>query len=372
MRKNILTVAFVYLILIVTYRFLLPFGDEADYVVRVSMLNALEKFNFYSLFISDINTNFCVNNSMVITDIYPDIDYKFCDEGLYQIIARIFVTYLIFSPIFVVLILISYIAKNKEFKQRSYVLLLSLLFPGLLYYTSVVSLEQITLMLSMLIVLFLESYIIASILLPLILYIDTGNGVIVLVFLAFNYLLSIISNRYVKNIKIIVILYLIFIYFANLLVLELATSIPYLSGIASAEYEYYGIGEGNYVYSNYPLLGRPIITFLSSVFMTPWFVYSLTAFAIFIYMLYTAIVKAKSYYKFSEITTTEVNLLATILTVFTCVFMLPGHANAKYYIFMFPIFIVWLIKMIGLKKVYKYIILLNLTVISKLFLINIL
>jgi hypothetical protein len=154
--------------------------------------------------------------------------------------------------------------------------------------------------------------------------------------------------------------------------LEFATTIPYLSGIATAEYDYYAIGEGNYVYKNYPLLGRPLITFLSSIFMTPWFVYSLTAFGIFIYMLWTAFVKAKDFYKLYEISSSEINLLATLLTVFTCVFMLPGHANAKYYIFMFPIFVIWLNKMIGLKKVYKYIVLLNLAVTSKLLLINIL
>ena len=84
--------------------FSLPFGDEPDFDFRwndliYSEYTVFSPYNYFHDTLNSFNyTNICAINASP-TSLWASIDYTNCRESLYQILARIVITLIIYTPI---------------------------------------------------------------------------------------------------------------------------------------------------------------------------------------------------------------------------------------------------------------------------------
>jgi len=115
-------------------------------------------------------------------------------------------------------------------------------------------------------------------------------------------------------------------------------------------------------YDNYPLVLRPVITYMSFIFMSSSGIKSILLYIVVsIFFVYT-LIRGFRQYKFEEMLTrkfsgdnpkvdeftSSIIALLVVITTITCfVYMLPTHAYAKYYIFMIPFVVLFLLQFIN-------------------------
>ena len=110
-------------------------------------------------------------------------------------------------------------------------------------------------------------------------------------------------------------------------------------------------------YSKYPIIFRPINTFLSFIFYPPSGIKTPFVFIFFIPILISAIyiLIKKSIFNSKNILYYDkinlINLLSSITCIFIFVFMFPIYANAKYYLFLLPFLLTPFLKFYKLKDI---------------------
>ena len=181
---------FLYLVLLLLYMSILPFGVEPDFIRRVpAYISMLEYFNLS--YFSDGMTVYseCIFGVDPL-QILGKYDYDSCIQNSGLAIRRAIFTFLIFLPLVIISLSVRQF-QNVQFSKFSKgyslnidAIKLSLLFPSFIYFSSLFSHEQSTLMLSVLLIytLFRAKYIYAITSLLLLLIFDIGNALVVIGF----------------------------------------------------------------------------------------------------------------------------------------------------------------------------------------------
>jgi hypothetical protein len=363
---------------------ILPLGDEPDFAriapKYIDFLNFFQISNFdESLKIVENQDAigqfgfevYAVSDCKYITNPYQFFgvyDFDSCFKGYTLAIKRTVLTLLIYLPLLTLAFKVSRTQSNKnvllpnEYLISNKAFQLCFLFPAFIYCSSVFSLEQVTLMLSVLFVFTLlkTRYIFALLLFSLLYILDTGNAIVVLGVSCYVIGSLIICRNlsflwfFLLNLSL-----LLFLYFLSTDLLYLIEPIhPYLS-LKLEELEFAQSISAD-VSNKYPLWSRPFMTYLSFNFMSPAFskhflLYALVTFGL-LYTIYTRVILRK-------LDSIDFLYLTSVLAVFSCismiVFILPGHNNAKYFIFTLPFILNIFLYYYSHKTLVKFLLLLN-------------
>jgi len=345
--KRIFFIMLLYVFFMTTFRFLLPYGDEPDFEFKIkAILNSKSLYSHYYLF-TDLLSNYKWVNII--------------QESFKQKLLRVCIALFITMPIFLLIIFkkntISY---NTEYQERVKALGLSLIMPSIIYYLGVLSEEQFTLVLSLLVFLFWNNKFALVVLSSIVMVVDFGNSIILITFILFFSLSEYLSKKYsIKTISFIFIIILSALYFIGIDAILSMSFIPIVCDKVVQIYEDYTTYYA-YVATKYPLLLRPFMTFVTFVFMTPmkigmYILYPIYGFFL-LYALKKLILKGdkKAFIYF----------ITPIVFVTSIVFVLPGYSNAKYYIFTMPFIIYGILKVFEFKSIFCFAIISNLAVID--------
>lgn len=377
-------VVVLFLFFVVLFRTILPVGDEPDWDVRTfELINDEHPFWFpYSLTLAnlsiyDLNTRGCIIEASPIS-YFGSISQQ-CFGGFAQIAKRSMLTLFVVSPFLLLLIfrrffwtflsVIHFMSRN-EYNLRLYAIGNCLIFPGSIYYLGLLSAEQFFLTASYAIFLFWGNYLYIGALLLGLFFIDFGNGIVVFVFVLLLIFLQLLIKRIGIKLTFLLsfsMLYLIYFTGNQLLPLLFDSSnttlaASNLAGKAEAIYE--SIEVGGYR-ENYPIILRPIITFLSAVFLTPAGVKSIGAYFIASVGLFTLFYFVRKKLKIAnEIEKSKILtfLISPFLLILLFTFLIPNYANAKYYIFTLPFLMYVAVLVFGSQRVLIFNFSLSLTV----------
>jgi len=366
---------------------ILPLGDEPDFArvapVYIDYLH-LFQISFFDGSIEIIDNAdpqgqygyefYAISSCKYVANPYQFFgvyDFNSCPQGISLALKRTFLTLLIYLPILAVafknsksqsnkntLLFNDYFISNQSFQ-------LCFLFPGFIYFSSVFSLEQVTLMLSVLFLfaLFKAKYIFAIVLFSVLYLIDIGNAVVVLG-VSFYVIGSLVVYRKLSFVWFLILNFtlLLSIYFLSTDVLFILEPLhPYISLkiLQLEEFLYLSTDITN----KYPLWSRPFMTFLSYNFMAPamskhLLLYIVVSFG-FLYTIYKHFVLKASH-------SIDLQYIASVFAVFSfvsmVVFILPGHNNAKYYIFTLPFILNLFLYYYSYKTLFKFFLMLNIIV----------
>ena len=275
-------------------RVLFPFGDEPDFTVRAPRVIFGEHpwWSPYSIF-HDLLANLEVVSTCSIeasaTSMWMSIGTN-CTENIEQIIVRFILTILVAFPLLYAITMrksfvtmmyfLNFKLSAKEWNYRLDALSLSILIPSMIYYFGIFAEEQFTLVLSLFIFLFWGSWILTTFIFSLVMYIDLGNSIVLLTFILFGLFFTFISKKI--NIKVSITLMLSIVFIAFILGFSFLTYLENISLLASKAEAMYNKGLG--FENKYPVILRPVVTYMTGVFMTPSGVKM-----IFLYLVYTPI-----------------------------------------------------------------------------------
>ncbi|MES2826456.1 MAG: hypothetical protein V4732_22905 [Pseudomonadota bacterium] len=367
------------------FRFLFPFGDEPDFTYRIEDLLAIDDdswslYGFLNFLLSDLQLNSsCIINAEPFS-LWARIDSA-CVESFAGVVYRTILMLFIIAPLFFVIvfprsvILFFQILKVKFDKQvlsqRLTAVGVSLLFPGMLYSMGVLAQEQLTLMLSLLIFVLWDSLILVGCCIALIMLVDVGNSLVVVTFVLsaifYAWLAKKLSLKIVFSLMIVQILGAYAIGFSAL---SLLTSVPLLAPKAQLMMDALS---GSDLIDKYPVILRPVITYMSFVFFTPAYIkvpilYVLVAFGV-IHMTFRCVTKYSQYQlhtarSISILKGNIVMCLVAISTILSFVFIFPTYGNAKYYIFMLPFIFNLSLNVYSKKTIIKFVLCLNFILLS--------
>lgn len=361
---------FIFLVLILLGRFLFPLGDEPDYGIKLAaILNYDGRDGFFRNMMYFFYSETAIDhNCVVLSDkfsLYSSIPIS-CIDSMYSIVLRSIITaffaFICYLPIvfrkhtyMILRKFLGYKVGARDYDFRCDLVSIAFLIPSSIYYSGIAGLEQIVFFLSLWFILFLGSFLLMLLLILVVFSLDQGNAY-VWAYCA----LAVPCLRYI---------YLRFgglfwIWFSALILLVCYLLSLQLVGIlcqffykAAIVYEHYSTVYSD-VYTAYPIFLRPIITFMSFVFMTPSFVkvpflYVVFFFFIFIFpfklyrfaILRNGKLGSRAYYLYSRLSEHEirfiiVSFVSLLVVVVGIVFMLPGHANYKYFTFLSPFFMI--------------------------------
>lgn len=344
------------------FRSLLPFGDEPDFTVKAYHIkheSHLVSSGYYLL--SPLTQKLNIESRCVIsaspTSLVAHIDNSSCTETLQQIFLRTAITGLTTAPLLVLIIFrrqfkLLFFARTESFdwsdrQRRLDSVSIALLTPGIFYHLGLLSNEQLTLTLSVLIFIFLDRKFILILLLTLVAAIDFGNAVVVTLFLTTRFTIEALEDRVGRRVVIGML--------ASILAVLWIMGFSILSYIpgglgplaikASAMLEAFTEGSQADRLNKYPTLLRPVITFMSLIFFTPNYVK--------VVLLYPIVAAGLiyAYYKLDKANRIAKNaaghqkhltfslLWASAFTILSFTLLFPTYANAKYYAFVIPIII---------------------------------
>lgn len=377
-----LTCALLFLIYVFLGRLLFPFGDEPDFIVRASALVFdLENAPFWSPYriFESIFGSLNINTGCIILgtplSLWESINADSCSENIEQILRRFFGIIIITSPLiyFVVFRFSSRIfllnSKKDDLSLRLDALSITLTFPSIIYYISLISHEQLSLIFSLFLILTWNSISFSLILVYLVYLVDSGNSMILLVFLILGKGGEILNSRYGKKYFILAILIILSIAFSlsftllNLVNLDIIGLDQKTDALVSS----YSDGVGSTLINKYPIYLRPVITYMSFIMLTPAYIKSIFAYILSSVCIFTAV--KKSFSQKNKIFTNEgVLTITTISTILFFIFLFPSYVDAKYYIFMLPFLIMSLLKLYEKNLVLIFSSILSLIVFIQLFL----
>jgi hypothetical protein len=379
-------------------RFLYPLGDEPDFFLKASkVINNVDHYNgplnkntdiykYFRFFLKSLSENIECNIKSSPLSLFSKIDYKTCIDSASNILARFFITsgYLLLIVIPIFLKKSFYIFKKigmkcslHEWNLRKRVFSLSLILPSIVYYAGVLSSEQVTLFLSLLIFLFYGSSNFVAIIIFLILLIDIGSGLMVM---CYYFFISIIVNFYKYFFYLIFFFILslsLIIFFRKPLFNLISYYVPFIGDIFfHADNWMSSLG----VVEKYPLILRPIITYMSFIFLTPAKIKIIPLYIIFFIFLFKYFINnIKKVLLINKITLKNKNyfkklliFISSIYFILCIVFLLPSYAFSKYYIFMTPFFLYAIIDFYTEENMRKFFLLSNLLVFFNLLLYYIL
>lgn len=340
-----LSVALAFCILALAYRVTLPFGDEPDFTVRALELVEVEfpawtPYYWLSGWLQHLN----VFSSCVIiaspTEVFAQIDGASCGEGMSQVLGRTLLMVLLASPVLLVVawrgvglavLRATVKGQSAELNQRIDALGLSLLVPGMIFYLGLLSHEQLTLLISLFVFFFWGNWFIVTGLLALVGSLDLGNAVIVVAFLVIHAVISwAVAMLGLKWATVMVGGLLASVYVSGV---EGLTYINYLFLLESKVDAILQKSLGADFFDKYPLILRPVITFMTGIFMTPSGVKVFPLYVVYGVGLLVMINRLRKSHGAGPLLSAMLSVITTIM-FFT--FMLPDYANAKYYIFLAP------------------------------------
>ncbi|MDO6639189.1 hypothetical protein Q4557_04315 [Shewanella sp. 5_MG-2023] len=341
----------------------MPFGSEPDFLHRINKIVSGERslsaeflFYFYGGF--DWNPTCAYTYSM--SSITGNVDGFMCGETLEQKFIRWLLQVSYFIPFFIIVFKMYLlknlgILKNNELEFRFVALFSSLTFPSLIYFTGVAAEEQITLFLSLFISVFIRNLFVTLLLLFLIFFVEIGTAMVVSLFLL-NYFFYhfILKKASIKFIEILSLFLIVICFIFKMQLLTILFYLPIIGNKVMVIYNAYTLTSYADVVDKYPLLFRPLMTFISGVFMTPHGIKVILLYPIVFYFLIRLYLKSRRYAYDYNAKSGYVTLLL-IFTFITCtVFVLPGYSNAKYYIFVLPFILQNAIAIYGFKPVVHF------------------
>jgi len=331
-----------FIIISIVLRILLPIGDEPDFEVRYDGLmnqdfSYLNPYNLLSSLIKSLDysqINLCEVDANAFS-VWAFIEHITCTDSSNNILLRMIMLLFLISP--VLALIIFRIKKDNNFNKKLDSISLSLIFPGMIYHLGVLAEEQLLLIITLLIFVFWEKWIIILLLTLFAYTIDNGNTIIILFFFALYVVLKSIRNPKYYYWLLVLIMAISLILGPRLLEVMPTTSL--FESKVTLIYDSYLTGGEEYI-KKYPVLLRPIITFMSSIIATPSGIKIVILYLLYGY-LFTAL--AKKIYTRESKDSNEQNekhaFTAALSTIFIFIFVLPTYANAKYYIFLLPFFI---------------------------------
>ena len=346
-----------YFFLIIIYRFLLPFGDEPDFHIRASsVVNGLQEWwtpidfirlsFLYDFFSRDLNYLSKCNITYDPFSIFTKINNFLCSDTLLNNISRIVLslTHMIFFLMILFIInQIKFLKINNNGESRT--LLLSILVPSIIYYFNLLSHESFFYILSFFIFIFRKNFFVLIFLLLIFFYIDFGNSIAIFIFfslyLLFNILIKFIPFKFIN---IIFFFLLIISIFATELIIDLIMNYNIFLNDQIYQFIQSTIRHNfeNPFRDKYPLILRPILTYMNFLFLTPGYIkilpFYLLASLFLIYIFYKTLLII---FLSEDQNVIESTKMVTI-SIFTILFLtlnLPALTNAKYFIFLLPFFI---------------------------------
>ncbi|CAN7339782.1 hypothetical protein LJR069_001836 [Variovorax paradoxus] len=359
-------------------RFLYPFGDEPDFIARAPGLifgdhSWINPYFWLDGILATLNFSSSCNIQAAPLSIWAEIDSLSCSESIGQIASRIFIAVVICAPLIFTICfawgrsrkILGVRILNYE-GQRGEALALSLLVPGVTYSLGVLAEEQLVLMLSLLIIMVDRRWVIAALLVAAILAVDFGNGVVVLTVLIF-----LNGYRHISKFVGIRIILLLALGQAAIALVAGIAFIGFLSNfsfLADKADAIYSAVSGSELVDKYPVYLRPVITFMTGVFMTPSFVKVLPAFLVMgasLTVVGWRLAKVYSVCEFEKIDGKYLNdgsrervvdCCAIVATVLLFIFLIPTYSNAKYYLFVIPFLMRGALLVMQKKKIMKILI----------------
>lgn len=366
--KSNLIVIFSFILLLCFYRFILPYGDEPDFLVRLNALlnQDLSYLNPYNMFQNLLN------------------QYNWSTgENIYQKLIRIMITLTLVTPLLVLIIFNKVIFSiiwnfNKSISLKAWnisirSLSLSLIFPSIIYYIGILAEEQYTLILSLLIFVFLRSNLMIALIVFLIGAVDFGNSIVAVTFVVLCHLNKFILSKFgVKSVILTCLGIISLSMVLGLSALQYLTNLPYIGEKSARIHNDY-----TYIYTDiadkYPVALRPIITFITGMFWLPdhnFLTFYLYPF--YFYFLYQIIRYAFSYYitNIKLRTKFELNDFVFFISGLTIIISIPlilnGYSTAKYYVFIIPFIMHEAVKIYKFKSIFYVLIFSNILILGHL------
>jgi len=342
-----------YFFLLTVYVFILPLEDQPDFQYKAPEYQGI----LSSIGLDTFKDVFYELKCLYRHDpfqMFGSFDFKSCVSNPNISFKRIILTLFIFLPC---ILLFLFFRREKLFickkssclymQIRPLSFLLAFIFPSFIYYSSVFSFEQITLMLSI-VALYLYTmklYTAAFLISILIYYFDPGNSAVLILILSYIVFLKFIYDR--AGLKLYLCCNLLFFTVAFLFSTKLLYLVDYFDKVTSV---LRGIADED-VSKKYPLLARPILTYMSYSFMAPSLSkHILLYFINSIGLLYFI----RRIYLYRNIYNGYISLLSTFFIICIIVFILPGYNNAKYYIFTVPLLMNVILDVVGFKKAFCF------------------
>lgn len=356
-----LRISLAFCILALAFRVTLPFGDEPDFTVRALELVEVE-FPAWTPYywLSDGLQHLNVYSSCAVlaspTEVFAQIDGASCGEGMSQVLGRTLLMVLLASPVLLVVawrgvglsvLRATVKGKSEELKQRIDALGLSLLVPGMIFYLGLLSHEQLTLLLSLFVFFFWGNWLIVAGLLALIGSLDLGNAVIVAAFLVIHAAITrAVAILGLKWATVLVGVLLAFVYVSGG---EGFAYIKYFSLLESKADAILQKSLDADFFDKYPLILRPVITFMTGIFMTPSGVKVFPLYVIYGVGLLVMLNRLRKSHGARPLLSAMLSVTTTIMFF---AFLLPDYANAKYYIFLAPFILYSALKVFSRKWVF--------------------
>lgn len=367
-------------------RFLYPLGDEPDFFLKAlkviknidyynNLLNQNTDIYFYFRFLlNNLSENVHCTIKSTPLSLFAQIDHKTCLDNLNNVLVRFFISSFYLSLIIVPFFfyksysLLKKIGINLTFQEwnlRREILSLSLIFPSMIYYLGILSNEQVTLALSLLLFLFRQSTHLSAVLIFMILLIDTGSGLMVLFYYIFISIILYFYRYFYYWLYFFLFSIFMILFFREHLFNFISNYVPYVGEIFYNSENY-----SKDIKEKYPIILRPVITYLSFLFLTPAKIKIIPLYIVFSF--YLTLFFFKTFKKISinnKITSKNkfyfqniLIFLSSIYFIITIVVLLPSYALAKYYIFIIPFFLYSIISVYDFKKICKFFVLCNILV----------
>ena len=333
---NLVVMIFTVGILSLLMRFILPYGDEPDFTHRSFMLLNGDNFiaDFLKLFYVDGFTLTRCESSFSASSITGSVDGFMCGESPSQKLSR----WLLFNVFFLFVCagVILYKVKDKsvDVERIRLSILLSFISPSILYFSGVFAFEQVALFASMFVIFFVSNIILYLFLAIFCFYLDPGYAMVLCVFYLYFQGMKIIYVKFGFLCFVFCLISSITISFVfQMDLLLLLSPIPIVGD--KVQVIVWAYTESSYaeVVDKYPLYLRPVMTFMTFVFMTPNGVKFIPLYLLFFLGLCIAI------FRFRSRKDDLVSMMIATSFIVCVVCILPGYSNAKYYVFLMPFFV---------------------------------
>ncbi len=361
---------FIFILVFIIFRIILPYGDEPDYYHRYTMY--LLNFNEFHVYQYNFNQGLTCNAIFLESGLFSflsKISPYFCNSNLDDNIKRLFIGFILniiyFLFIFFIFknlrILKTLNLNNKYNNLNLHIFFCSMIYPTVIYYLGTRSNEIFLFYTVLLFFLVWRNIIISYLLAFLSLKIDYGNGGIFFLFVNFFYLFR-YSLNFLTLKKLLITISLIVIFLViferqiqnGLSSFFLISNTDYLQNISKYVLDH----EKNFIVPNYFKL---IITYFSFVFLTPGFLKStillilMTILVIYVISIITEYYPSDNYKKLKKIRSFNdyiINSYAAISFVLLVVLIFPTHSFIRYYIFIYPFIFSLFFLVIGPRKTF--------------------
>ncbi len=398
-RFGIITVT-LFILFSVLFQIILPFGDEPDFGYHAPRYQSeilSSNYILYHIFPYVLDYMSYISSCSIASSPLSmnfDLNYESCSRDYIHIVGRVFFVFLTFIPLFFVLICRSFFYSAFFFKKSSKekflfinrinALSISIVLSSYIYYSNVLSYDSLRLMLTSLLVLFTERIIFSLLILLTVFSMDVGDSIVIGLFISINVCCSLLIYKFGLKALFPFTFSLVlaaFCFGADLLYIASFVE-PISDKVNSIIDSYKNI---NY-HDKYPVILRPVVTFMSFVLFTPsylkpvgaYFISLIALLLLFRRVLKNDIIACSSnslegtglsdsgceYVKRKVIS----GFFAAVTTVLVVIFVLPNYSTAKYYVFMLPFMFSFILMYKTKIKILVFVILINFVVLTEILL----